>query len=148
MMRFKVLAWLLMAGFGSVCAAAPAQDLPRQTARAVSTADAMQWGMGLVLVLVLFFACVWAMRKLHGMSAIGADKLRVVGGLSLGMREKVVLLEVGTKQLVLGVTPGRIETLLVLDEADCLRRDPERPDAADGAFAKKLIQVMKGRSDA
>ena len=148
MRGFKALSGLVLAASFSICTAAPAQDGAKQAIRTVSPTDVMQWGMGLVLVLALFFACVWVMRKLHGLSAGGADKLRVVGGLSLGLREKIVLLEVGKKQLVLGITPGRIETLLVLDEADCLKSDTDRPAAADGAFAQKLIQVMKGRSDA
>ncbi|MGR9115086.1 MAG: flagellar biosynthetic protein FliO [Gammaproteobacteria bacterium] len=148
MMRFKALAGTVLIGCSSVCIAASAQDAPRQAVRTVSPTDVMQWGTGLALVLMLFFACVWAMRKLHGLSASGAEKLRVVGGLSLGMREKVVLLEVGKKQLVLGVTPGRIETLLVLDEADCLKRDTRSPGAEEGAFAQKFLQAMKGRSDA
>ena len=60
------------------------------------------------------------MRKLSGISAGGTEKMRIVGGLSLGMREKVILLQVGKKQLVLGVTPGRIDALHVLEGDDCL----------------------------
>ena len=148
MMGIKALSGLVLAGSFSIAIAAPGQDASRQAVRTVSSSDVMQWGMGLVLVLALFFFCVWTMRKLNGLSTGGSDKLRVVGGLTLGMREKVVLLEVGKKQLVLGITPGRIETLLGLDEADCLKRDTDRLAATDGAFAQKLMQVMKGRSDA
>jgi len=36
----------------------------------------------------MFFLCVWGMRKLSGVSVSGAEKMRIVGGLSLGMREK------------------------------------------------------------
>lgn len=137
----------MLAGSFSIVTAALGAGEPRQVARTVSASDAMQWGIGLLCVLVLFFACVWMMRKLNGFSTGESDKLRVLGGLSLGMREKIILLEVGKKQLVLGVTPGRIETLLVLDEADCLKRDTDRTDRTEGAFAQKLMQVMKGRSD-
>ena len=34
----------------------------------------------------------------------------------MGPRERVVLLQVGNAQLLLGVTPGRIQSLHVLDE--------------------------------
>lgn len=148
MMVFKALSGMVMTGLCSICAAAPESGMSRQAAGTVAPADMVQWGMGLVLVLALFFACIWMMRKLHGLSAGGTDRLRVVGGLSLGMREKVVVLEVGKKQLVLGVTPGRIETLLVLDESDYLKRDQERTLRAEGAFAEKLMRVMRGPSDA
>jgi flagellar protein FliO/FliZ len=89
------------------------------------------------------------MRKLNGNLVSGAEKMRVVGGLSLGIREKVILLQVGKKQLVLGVTPGRIDTLHVLEGDDCLNKDEVLPSSKsfDNGFAYHLMQVMKGRVD-
>ncbi len=92
------------------------------------------------------------MRKLSGITGSGVEKMRIVGGLSLGMREKVILLQVGKKQLVLGVTPGRIDALHVLEGDDCLTRDDsgavgERSLSRDSGFAAIVQQVMKGRSD-
>ncbi|PKM11718.1 MAG: flagellar biosynthetic protein FliO [Gammaproteobacteria bacterium HGW-Gammaproteobacteria-3] len=136
---------LVTAGF---CPMAMAADAARPSGKAaVAFGDVLQWGAGLAVVLMLFFICVWAVRKINGMSAIGGARLRIVAGLSLGLREKVVVLEVGKKQLLLGVTPGRIETLLVLDEAECLTRDNPHPVSKDSSFAQKLMQVMKGRFD-
>ena len=37
--------------------------------------------------------------------------MRVVSALSVGMREKVVLVQVGEEQLLLGVAPGRVNVL-------------------------------------
>ncbi|MGR9045201.1 MAG: flagellar biosynthetic protein FliO [Gammaproteobacteria bacterium] len=146
-MSSRTVSGLLTAGLYLVCKAVPAQTPSSATTRSVAPADVMQWGVGLVFVLALFFACVWLMRRMSGLSVGGGDKMRVVGGLSLGLREKVVLLEVGKKQLVLGVTPGRIETLLVLDEADCLKAVAARQASGNGAFAQKLMHAMKGRTD-
>jgi flagellar protein FliO/FliZ len=104
--------------------------------------------MGLLVVLSVFFLCVWGVRKLNGLTVGGAEKMRVVGGLSLGMREKVVLLQVGRKQLLLGVTPGRIETLHVLEGDDCLMKEENASLTADTGFAQKFLQALKARSDA
>ena len=106
----------------------------------------LNWSVGLFVVLCIFFLCIWGMRKLNGISVNGAEKMRVVGGLSLGMREKVILLQVGKKQLILGVTPGRIDALHVLEGDDCLVKD--EPSVMESGFAQKLRQVMKGHSDA
>lgn len=135
----------LFMGWFSDCFAVPAVDLPKQTVRTVTSGDMQHWGIGLLVVLGIFFFCVWGVRKLSGITANGAEKMRVVGGLSLGIREKIVLLQVGKKQLVLGVTPGRIDTLHVLEGEDCLHS--EAPPI-DHGFAQHLMQVMKGRSDA
>ena len=58
----------------------------------------------------------WVLRRtLRGV--VGTDgALRVVGALSLGARERVLLLQVGSRQLLLGVSPGRIQTLYVLED--------------------------------
>jgi len=103
------------------------------------------------LVLGIFFLCVWSMRKVNGLVVSNADKMRVVGGLTLGMREKVVLLQVGKKQLLLGVTPGRIDTLHVLEGEDCLNTEAPQVNIAESGFAKHLLQAVqarKGRADA
>jgi flagellar protein FliO/FliZ len=118
--------------------------------RIIEPTDLMQWGVGMLVVLAMFFACVWTMRKLTALTPGPAAKMRVLGGISVGMRERIVLVEIGKKQLVVGVTPGRIETLLVLEGDDCLSQQPSLDLDGGGAFAQKLMQAMKGvgRSDA
>jgi flagellar protein FliO/FliZ len=126
--------------------AMPGADAPKQAVRTVSSGDLLHWSVGLLVVLGIFFLCAWAMRKLSGISVSGAEKMRVVGGLSLGMREKVILLQVGKKQLVLGVTPGRIDALHVLEGDDCLNSsDPS--GVQDSGFGAIVAQMMKGRAD-
>lgn len=142
-----IVAWLLFWWIPS-CFAAPGVDAPKQAVRTVSSGDMLHWMVGLLIVLSVFFLCVWAMRKLSGVSVNGTEKMRIVGGLSLGMREKVILLQVGKKQLILGVTPGRIDALHVLEGDDCLNREEPVSMSMDTGFAQKLMQVMKGRSDA
>ena len=128
--------------------AMPGTDIPKQTARTVAFSDIAAWSVGLLIVLSVFFLCVWGVRKLGGLTVSGAEKMRVVGGLSLGLREKVILLQVGRKQLILGVTPGRIETLHVLEGDDCLIKEETVSNTAEKGFAQKLLQAIKARSDA
>lgn len=144
----KIIAvWLLFWWFPA-CFAVSDTDIQKQTVRTVSSGDMLHWAIGLLIVLGIFFLCVWAMRRLSGVTVNSAEKMRIVGGLSLGMREKVVLLQVGKKQLILGVTPGRIDALHVLEGDDCLNREESPSMNMDTGFAQKLMQVMKGRSDA
>ena len=141
------IAWLLFGWFPACFAVVPAVDAPKQAARTVSSGDMLHWSVGLLIVLAIFFLCAWGLRKLSGITVGGTEKMRVVGGLSLGMREKVILLQVGKKQLILGVTPGRIDTLHVLEGDDCLSRSEPPSMSIDGGFAQKLRQAIKGRSD-
>ncbi|MGR9053848.1 MAG: flagellar biosynthetic protein FliO [Gammaproteobacteria bacterium] len=124
-----------------------AADASGRALRTITPADILHWCLALIVVLALFFAGVRLLRKLQGLPPGGMENFRVLTGLSLGVREKIVLLEVGNKQLLLGVTPGRIETLLVLDESD--RLQPVAGKHSDGgAFAVKLKQALKERGDA
>ncbi len=137
----------LLYGWLPVCFALPdGVGTPKQAVRTVSSGDMLHWGFGLLIVLGIFFFCIWGLRKLNGVVVNGPEKMRVVGGLSLGMREKVILLQVGKKQLVLGVTPGRIDTLHVLEGDDCLNSTEPTP-IGKGKFNEIIMQVMKGRSD-
>jgi flagellar protein FliO/FliZ len=140
-----ILRWLLFLWFPACFASGT--DIPKQAARTVASGDIAVWGMGLLMVLSVFFLCVWGVRKLSGLTANGAERMRMVGGLSLGMREKVILLQVGKKQIILGVTPGRIETLLVLEGDDCLTKEEPLPTVAETGFAQPVPQAMKARTE-
>lgn len=142
------LCWLLSYWPLVSLAIIPDTAQPKQAVRTVSATDVAAWGFGLAIVLGVFFVCVWGMRKLSGLSVGGTEKMRLVGGLSLGMREKVILLQVGKKQLILGVTPGRIETLLVLEGDDCLQKEEPLPVSTGASFTQKLAQAMRAKPDA
>jgi flagellar protein FliO/FliZ len=67
----------------------------------------------LTLVLLLLLGCNLLFRRKFGLIArsAGQRRLRVVERLSIGHRHSVVLVDIGDKQLVLGVTPDRITAL-------------------------------------
>lgn len=114
----------------------------RPAAKVVSYSDMLNWSGSLLLVLLVFFVCVWLMRKSGQFASSGRENLKVLAGLSLGVREKVVLIRVGDKQLLLGVTPGRVEKLLELEGDERLFQEAE---VAGNEFAVKLLQAIKRR---
>jgi flagellar protein FliO/FliZ len=67
--------------------------------------------VGLVVVVALIFASLWLMKKLAAPRGAAAGVLRIVGGMAVGPRERVVLVELGDTWLVLGVAPGRVNML-------------------------------------
>lgn len=139
----------LTAFFLGVCCALPAfagaaEAQRPATAGVVSYADVLQWMLGLVIVLAMFGGLVWLLRKAGGFSINQKSQLAVISGLSLGMREKLVLVKVGEKQLLLGVTPGRVDKLMELEGEARLFLE----QADDGAFIKKLQEALQGRANA
>ena len=70
---------------------------------------------GLLIVILSIFACAWFYRRFANLQSVNHDALKVIGGLSVTQKDRVVLLQVGEQQLLIGVSPGRIQTLHVLD---------------------------------
>ncbi len=97
---------------------------------------------GLALVLALVAALAWAARRLGRNRLVGPHNLRLVGGIALGARERILVVEVGESLQVVGVAPGRIQTLHVLDQP----LQPE-PEAASATFANRLGEILNGRRD-
>ena len=58
----------------------------------------------------------WLARRFNRLQSTADGSLRVLGGISMGARERVVLVQVGDTQLLLGVAPGRINMLHQLEE--------------------------------
>ena len=71
----------------------------------------LQMLFGLALVLGLLFAGVWFLRKLSGTNGPANSLARVISATPVGTRERVVIVELGSTWLVLGVTPNSINTL-------------------------------------
>jgi flagellar protein FliO/FliZ len=75
----------------------------------------MQLVIGLFIVVLCILVLAWFAKKMNRFHSLADGSLKVIGGLSMGSRERVVLLQVGEEQLLLGISPGRINTLHVLD---------------------------------
>ncbi len=82
--------------------------------RLVSSETSLALSGGLLVVLGLILALTWAARRLGMMPPGGNGPIKLLGGLSVGTRERVLLIEVDGVRLLLGVAPGRVQALHVL----------------------------------
>lgn len=67
--------------------------------------------LGLGLVLAAIAGTAWLLRRFTPGRIAASGSLRVVGGVAVGPKERVVLVDVGDTRLVLGVAPGHVSTL-------------------------------------
>lgn len=103
----------------SVAFAADQPFAAPEAAKAASTSAAgglAQVTLSLILVLAAVFASAWVVRRLRTFGRPGAGAVRIVADVALGTKERAVLIQVGAQQLLLGVAPGRVNTLHVLAE--------------------------------
>jgi len=70
----------------------------------------------LIFVLFLFWLFVKLMKQMNVGRVLSNKDLKIIGVLPLGQRERVMVVQAGSEQLVLGVTATQINTLHVLEK--------------------------------
>jgi flagellar protein FliO/FliZ len=100
----------------------------------------LQVVLALGLVLALIAGLAYGLRRIGAVPQGGAGALRILGGLSIGQRERIVLLQVGETQLVVGVAPGAIRTLHVLETPIVM---PPTAASGSGEFAQRLAAALR-----
>lgn len=122
-----------------LAAEASAQGASVTTASSISS-SLVQMFLALIGVLALLFACLWILKKLTTQRGAAAGLLRVIAATAVGTRERVVIVEVGSTWLVLGVAPGQVSTLAEIP------RQPMTDPPHETTFASVpqwLQQLMK-----
>jgi len=139
---------------------AHAQGTASQAAAVPSLGGAgiVQTGFGLVLVLALLFGLAWLAKRFGLQRPLGGGNVRIVGSAAVGQRERVVVVEVAGDWVVLGVAPGQVRSLHVIDAdrvadhvadqstnsaAPAVTHPGAQANRAAQAFAQKLRETMK-----
>lgn len=135
-----LIGWLLPTATQANAVVDKTSAAPVLPADPVSGSGLLQMGFGLFVVLALILALAWMMRRLGGVQGGANSALRILGGLSLGTRERVVLVQVGEQQVLLGVAPGRVQTLHVLEQPIAVN---EHNKPATGNFAASLSAALQ-----
>jgi len=82
-----------------------------QAAEPGSPGSLFQVVPGLLFVLALIAACAWVAKRVGPVRAGNNAAIKFVSSQSVGGRDRVVIVEVNNQWLVLGVSPGRVNTL-------------------------------------
>lgn len=105
---------LLQAG---VVLASPDKFAPAATPPALASSSGSIFTMifGLLVVVGIMMSIAWLLKRtgFTNMSGTGTP-VKIIGGTSVGPRERVVVVEVADQWLVVGVAPGRVNTLATL----------------------------------
>lgn len=77
--------------------------------------DAATMILSLLIVLLVVIVSAYILKKFQVTAQGGQQALKVVSSVHLGSKERVVVVQVGEKQLVLGVTTNQVNLLDTLD---------------------------------
>lgn len=153
MSRFRKALWalpMLALSFGVIAAepVAPAAPAAAPATPALTAANSamssgiggqlLQLLLGLGLVVGLIFVLAWLMRRVQRAGPAGNQVIELLGSRALGPRDRLVLVQVGNEQILLGVTPGRITPLHVMNEPVHV---PETQSTTP-EFARRLMEAL------
>jgi flagellar protein FliO/FliZ len=130
-----LLATLLMGASDLACAAGTPFAAPVAQSAPSTTGGTLRVTLAMILVLGAVMAAAWLARRLRGVSGASTSALEVLAQVSLGARERAVLIRVGERQVLIGVAPGNVRTLHVVEPS------------ANAALAATQAGAVLGMSD-
>lgn len=126
----------------------PAMTLPAPAPSA--TGGLLQSIFALGFVLALLVGAAWLLKRFGPKSVTGGAHVRLVGALSVGARERILVVEVGEQWIVVGASPGRMNALATMarqphDPADDAVAAPALPGAQFAEWLKHTIDKRNGK---
>jgi flagellar protein FliO/FliZ len=136
-MKYSMAGLLLALPLGALAAEPIAQAAAAPAVGSVG-GQLTQLMLGLLLVVGLIFVLAWLLRRVQRIGPGNAQVIELIGSRALGPRDRLVLVQVGEEQILLGLTPGRITPLHVLKTPV----DAAKTEAATPEFAQRLMELL------
>lgn len=132
----KLLSFLICIATPGVCLA--------QTKTVSPTTGLLQIFLALSFVIALMLVAAWLFKRIGPIANGHLLQMRVIGGLNIGNREKIMVVEVADQWLVLGVTAQNINTLATLPKQEI--PSTETNQAVPNSFADWLKKNLDKRN--
>jgi flagellar protein FliO/FliZ len=95
----------------------------------------------LLVVVSLILLLAWIARRVGGIQLQNAGAIKVLSMLPVGNKERIALVQVGDKQLLIGIAPGRVNTLHVFDQP-IIKTSLESSKDAEGQVKHSFQQIL------
>jgi flagellar protein FliO/FliZ len=134
-----------LAGARPANAPAPSNVLATQAPSAAGSLVQTILSLGFVIALLVGLA--WLLKRFGPKHITGGTTVKLVGALSVGARERILVVEVGEQWIVVGASPGRMNALATMprqeiDESTLANAQP----IAGANFAEWFKQTIEKRN--
>ncbi|UWI64437.1 flagellar biosynthetic protein FliO [Pseudomonas sp. BW7P1] len=124
----------------ATAAVAPAAPAVAPAVNSGVAGQLTQLVFGLLLVVGLIFFLAWLLRRVQNAGPAGKGQvIELIGSRALGPRDRLLLVQVGSEQILLGLSPGTITALHVLKEPVEV---PATSEKATPEFAQHLLKIL------
>ena len=96
-----------------------------------------------LVVIAFILILAWLMRRTGRFGYGNRQIIKILSSISLGMREKILLIDVAGEKFVVGIGPGQIRTLHVLDSNVKLNDDELRSQVKNTGFKQIIDKFTK-----
>lgn len=98
---------------------------------AIGMAEVLQIFLALAVIIASIFGVGWLLRRMGGAGLTGGGHIRVIASMSVGSRERIAVIKVGGRQILVGITAQQISMLTEIDE-------PIDTEGENSPFARNL----------
>lgn len=121
---------------------------PQQPAGPSAGGSLLQTSLALVFVIALMLGLAWLTKRINprGLGGAGSN-VKLVGTLSVGTRERILVVEVGEQWIVVGASPGRMNALATMprQESSVAAQQASLPTANFAEWIKQTIDKRNGK---
>ena len=143
--KYKVLTTTILFLFSAEAYSVDSTSSQKINPSAVDNSYLLQLFIGLFVVVFCIVVLAWAAKKMRGFQSLADDSIKIISAMSMGARERILLLQVGEEQILIGVAPGKINKLHVLDKPVVIVE--KNPVGSTGKmFSDKLKTLMSDAS--
>lgn len=108
----------------------------------------LQVALSLLVILVLIMGTAWFAKRYLSNHSSSNTAIKMISGLNVGGRERVLLLEVGEQWVVIGVAPGHISTLTTMPRQSVAAHHPnEVRQTFSAAMSARFKQMREARPE-
>ena len=137
-MRFLLTLFALM-----IVPAVAQEAAPAVSPSSLFTGDYLLQVIGsFVVVILLLIGVLVLLRRFNGVSSQMSGNMRVISSVGVGQRERVVLVQVGEEQILVGVGPGNVRKIHAFNEPVV------EPSASTTPSFSDVWKVAMGKTEA
>ncbi len=126
----------------AVAIAAPVVEESTQLSSPAGVPGVLGFGASLLFVIAAILLAGWLYTRMQGVRGGTSKVINILATQSLGTKERIVLIGIGDKQIVVGMTATQLQTLHVFEQP--VVSMAERQNGS--AFAERLVAAIKGAS--
>ncbi|MDZ4200614.1 MAG: flagellar biosynthetic protein FliO [Gallionella sp.] len=109
---------------------------------AISSGSIVQVILSLLLVLAAIVLVAWVLKRMNMVQQGHGNALKVLGGVAIGQRERIVLVEVEDTWLLVGVGPNQLRTLHTLPKPEHAEELSAAADTQTAVGNRKFANIL------